>query len=170
MQKEKIVKYITYLILFILITLFIISVALPNKFETIMSQSEIFLKKFFDVEGWQLVLLGFFAFLGVIKLLEFFISFFPKRLAFHSYKTDTFKNAHWKWKWNEIHIENLWCYCPQCNQELSYNCDHLLFKTDFLCPQCEKQVASYDGDNINYVLTKVKTEIRRVVQRKLNEK
>lgn len=169
MTKENIVKYGTYIVLAIFIALFIMSVILPKKFDVLMVESNIFLHQFFDVQGWQIVIGSFFSLLGLIKLLEFIASFYPKRLKFHKYKHDTFKNTHWKWKWNDINIENLWCYCPTCNQELSYKCDHLLFKTDFLCQKCEKQISSYDGDNINYVLSKVKAEIRRVVQRKINE-
>lgn len=153
----------------ILIGLFIIGMALPEKFDWVMVQSKLFLTSLFELKGWVLVVAIFFSLLGVIKLLEFILSFYPNYLAFHSYKQDTFKKTLWKWKWHDEEIEQLWCYCPNCNQPLAYQCDYLLYKTDFLCPTCEKQVASYDGDNINYVLTKIKTEIRRVVQRSIKE-
>lgn len=170
MKKEKILQYSVYFILIVLILLFIVSLILPTKFEVLLSQSELFLNSYFALEGWVLVLGAFFAFFGVIKLLDFFASFYPKRLSFHKYKNDIFKETQWKWKWQDSNIENLWCYCPSCNQELAYQCDHLLFKTEFLCQKCEKHISSYDGDNINYVLSKVKAEIRRIAQRQLQDK
>lgn len=169
MQKEKIVKFIIYFILSALILLFLMGILLPKKFDIVMSESEQFLTSLFATKGWVLLLLSLFTFLGFIKLCEFVISFFPKHMPFHNYKNDIFKDTHWKWKWSNEQIEQLWCYCPSCNQELSYKCDHLLFKTQLLCQKCEKQIATYDGDNINYVLSRVKSEIRRVVQRRLQE-
>ena len=163
------VRFGLYFIVTVLIGLLIISVILPVKFEWIMTHSKLFLNTLFETKGWMLLLLVFFSFLGVIKLIEFMLSFYPNQHKFHKYKQDTFKQALWKWKWQDDRIEQLWCYCPTCNNELSYNSDYLLYKTDLLCPNCEKLITSYDGDNINYVLTKVKSEIRRVVQRQLNE-
>lgn len=156
-----------YLILAVFILLFIIGLILPQTFAIIISSSMLFLNTAFMLQGWALILAIIFSLLGMIKLLEFMASFYPKRLTFHSYKEDTFKNIHWKWKWQDIRIENLWCYCPTCHQELAYKSDHLLFKTEFFCQKCEKHLCSYEGDNINYVLSNVKAEIRRISRRKL---
>lgn len=170
MTKEKFVRYLVYLVLSILILLFIMSVVAPQKFELVLALTEAFLIKKFDTSGWLLLLGGFLSFIGVIKLIEFMLSFSPKKLPYHKYRQDTFKNTLWKWDWKQHNIENLWCYCPECNQELSYKCDHLLFKTEFLCQGCSKHISSYEGDNINYVLSKVKREIRRLAQKQLQAK
>ncbi len=167
MTKEKFVKFIVYLILSVLIALFVLSVVNPEKFSILLKQTDYFLHKTFETKGWILLLSVLLSLIGLIKLIEFIISFKPTRLPYHKYRHDTFKGALWRWEWRDFHVENLWCYCPTCNQELSYKCDHLLFKTEFLCQRCEKHLCSYDGDNINYVLSHVKREVRRLAQKQL---
>ena len=166
MKKENIVKSTIYLILAVLILFFAMSLILPKNFEYILSKLIIFLNSFVDIQGWVFVIIVFLCILGLLKLFEFIKSFYPKKLSFHNYRNDVFRNVHWKWSWNNFIIEKLWCFCPTCNQELSHKCDHLLFKTELLCPKCEKQLTTYEGDNINYVLTNVKAEIRRLSKKR----
>ena len=145
---------------------FVMSVFLPAKFEYILYELNDFLSSFIDIQIWILLVIIFLSILGLVKLFEFIKSFYPKKHSFHTYKNDIFRNVQWKWSWNNFTIEKLWCFCPTCNQELSYKCDHLLFKTELLCQKCEKHLTSYDGDNINYVLSNVKAEIRRLSKKR----
>ncbi len=164
------VKLVVYAILAILIAFFILSVANPEKFTEVLEQINAFLYKDFDAKGWIFITAGFLSLIGCLKIIEFLFSFRSTRLPYHKYRHDTFKGALWRWEWREHQVENLWCYCETCHQELSYKCDHLLFKTEFLCQKCEKQICSYDGDNINYVLSHVKREVRRLAQKQLKSK
>jgi transcription initiation factor IIE alpha subunit len=89
----------------------------------------------------------------------------PKKSIYADHVVQEINTAVWKWRWNENKIEQLWCFCPTCNDELSYDNDHLLQTITFSCEHCNKEIAKFNAQNINAVLAFVKNEIRRILRK-----
>ena len=115
------------------------------------------------INGWILLFLIVFALIGFCFVLYKLYYIEPKKSIFAHHTTHEIKGAVWKWHWNQNKIEQLWCFCPTCNDELSYDHDHLLHTITLSCPHCKKEISKFDAQNINGVLTFVKNEIRRIL-------
>ena len=93
---------------------------------------------------------------------------------FQGYNADVIGNLHWKWSWNLGHIQNLWCFCPRCDAELSPI--EGLGVTEFVCENCTRYldnnfdpmqtrppVARQHGD-MSYIVQATEREIRRRIR------
>lgn len=119
----------------------------------------------YSINGWVLLFLVLFAIIGFCFVLYKLYYVEPRKSIYAHHTTQEIKGAVWKWHWNENKIEQLWCFCPTCNDELGYNHDHLLHTITFSCQQCNKEISKFDAQNINAVLTFVKNEIRRILRK-----
>lgn len=89
------------------------------------------------------------------------------------YKEDELFGAKWCWYYSNGTISNLWCLCPQCENELIYSeifpdrylagNEGKLAKTEFICEKCDVTRASLNGGK-NDALNHVKREIRRKIR------
>lgn len=122
----------------------------------------------YSVNGGILLFLIVFCVIGLGFVLYRIYYTQPAQASFTNYRSETIKDALWKWQWVDNKIEKLWCFCPTCNNELSYESDHLLFQTTFTCHTCNKEIMKIEGSNVNYVLNFVKKEIRRNIQRNMS--
>lgn len=169
----KIKKEYIPVISFVTALFFILVLFVPKFRQTLLAYHEHLkglLTSSYSINGWILLFFILFSAIGLAYVLYRLYYTQPLRAFYMSYKTDTIKDAIWKWQWQESSIEHLWCYCPTCNSELSYESDHLLFQTTFTCPYCNKEVTKMEGSNVNYVLNFIKREIRRNIQRQMKEK
>lgn len=99
-----------------------------------------------------------------------YMIFFMHKPAHHNYCTDNLYGANWKWEWKKENILNLSCYCPECDEKLVYENDHILHKTYFLCSKCNSQKAVIGGGDSKYALSVVLREILRKVRTKEYQK
>ncbi|MEW8347810.1 MAG: hypothetical protein AB2687_05825 [Candidatus Thiodiazotropha taylori] len=125
-----------------------------------------------DVYGWVLVLL---AALSVPTLIELISLIVNKKEpdAEVLYKSDRLFEVDWHWHYLNGSIQNLWCLCPTCKNELvysefipnryDYTHDGLEQKTDFICERCNTTRCSLKGDK-KYALGTVEREIRRKIR------
>ncbi len=119
----------------------------------------------YALNGWILLFLIVFALIGFCFVLYKMYYIKPKKTIYADHVVQEIKTAVWKWRWNENKIEQLWCFCPTCNDELSYDNDHLLQTITFSCEHCNKEIAKFNAQNINAVLAFVKNEIRRILRK-----
>ncbi len=129
-----------------------------NTLKTILTSS-------YTINGWILLFLISFSLIGFGFVLYKIYYIKPKKSIYADHTIHEIKGAVWKWHWNENKIEQLWCFCPECNDELSYDNDHLLQTITFSCQQCDKQISKFNAHNINAVLVFVKNEIRRILKK-----
>lgn len=162
MNKNKVLKSFVYVLILLCICILALKFLKPLLFNTMLQSLESFLDKNFIISSWELIVFSLFSLIGLFKCFEVVFSSFKTKYSFHSYKEDNFKDIPWKWSWNEKEVLDLWCYCPACNIELTHESDHLLYKTNFSCIQCEKELLSLQGDNLNYILAGIKKEIKRI--------
>lgn len=118
------------------------------------------------INGWLLLFFISFSIIGFCFVLYKIYYIEPKKSIYADHTLQEIKGAVWKWHWNQNKIEQLWCFCPVCNDELSYDNDHLLNVITFSCEHCQKEISKFDAQNINGVLTFVKNEIRRTLKRR----
>ncbi|WP_199609908.1 hypothetical protein [Flocculibacter collagenilyticus] len=90
---------------------------------------------------------------------------------YQRYKKDRLFGAVWRWRWQDNTMISLWCYCPECDDELLYNEDKgrslygQVYKTHFICANCDNQVkATVPGGNKEDALIAVEREIYRKVR------
>lgn len=91
------------------------------------------------------------------------------RPAFLRYVEESLYGVTWQWRWSGKRIVGLWCYCPTCKGELSFddeNCKttkNLNERTTFfICKGCggEEKGRVVGGDR-RYVMTLVQHELMR---------
>jgi hypothetical protein len=119
--------------------------------------------------GWVLLILGF---LALITIVRFVIGLRQGVAPAHqNYKQQRLYGANWRWSWCGGEISTLWCYCPECETELVYDdspardlLSPLPARTDFVCENCSKIVASIPGGGKSYAIGAVKREIQRRVR------
>lgn len=162
MNKKRVLNFFIYVLIVVFILIIALKIFKPLLFNTILENIEIFSDKSFTISSFELILFSLFSLLGFFKCFELISSMFKTKYSFHSYKEDNFKNILWKWSWSEKDVLDLWCYCPTCQTELTHESDHLLYKTKFSCVECEKELLSLEGDNLNYILAGIKKEIKRI--------
>lgn len=82
--------------------------------------------------------------------------------AYFKYEQDIFYEVQWQWNWNtNKEILHLKPFCPTCKSEVYYNFDTLLYKTEFVCEQCNKQLSNVNSSDRNFVAESVKKSIFR---------
>ena len=86
------------------------------------------------VPGWLVLLLGFLALLSLVGIICFIVlalisALRPTKIesqTFMSYTEDMIDGVRWRWRWlrrsnsNEAKVDNLWCFCPDCDAQLVY--------------------------------------------------
>ncbi|MBN2963780.1 hypothetical protein JWV37_03215 [Sulfurospirillum sp. T05] len=92
-----------------------------------------------------------------------------KQPLFKRYKEETLYGVIWRWVWRGRSVVGLWCYCPTCKGELSFddeNCrttKNLNEKTTFfICKACNgEEKGRVVGGDRRYVMTLVQHELMR---------
>lgn len=151
--------FVLFLLLLVFVPSFKTEILLAHtKLKTILTSSYL-------LNGWILLFLIIFSSIGFGFVLYKIYYIKPRKSIYADHTVHEIKGAVWKWHWNENKIEQLWCFCPTCNNELSYDNDHLLQTITFSCPQCEQEISKFNAHNINSVLVFVKNEIRRILRK-----
>ena len=141
---KRINKYLYWLILTLIVTTVLV---MQSHNYTQMNMAMIFLLTL--------------AFLTLIHLLLDVIFKF-RAPAYFKYHEDIFYDIQWNWDWNlKKEILHLKPTCPTCKSEVYYNFDTLLYKTEFVCEKCNKQLANINSSNRNFVVESVKKSIIR---------
>ena len=90
-----------------------------------------------------------------------------------NYTEDILDGVKWRWIWSGNRIENLWCFCPNCDAQLVH--DEGLSETRFICERCPSDgslnsragrgqiVTTLHGDR-QYVLAAAAREILRRIR------
>lgn len=165
MNQNKYLPLLSFFTLFILL-LFIFVPAFKENILIVHEHIRSALIGSYKVNGWILLFLVLFSMVGFGYVLYTLYYTKPRKSFYANYRSESIKNALWKWQWKENSIESLWCFCPKCNGELSYNTDFLLQEISFSCQNCQQEITKIQGENINYVLTYIKKEIRRIITKK----
>jgi hypothetical protein len=92
-----------------------------------------------------------------------------KQPLFKRYKEEGLYGVVWRWTWRGRSVVGLWCYCPTCKGELSFddeNCrttKNLNEKTTFfICKACNgEEKGRIVGGDRRYVMTLVQHELMR---------
>jgi len=110
-------------------------------------------------------------FLIVVALLEQRINKIRK-----TYIKDVFYNVNWRWNWNGGTITNLWCFCRNCDMEISYDDSSMNRyshdtnpRIDLICDHCGRIVSSIPQNTKEYLIGVIEREIRRNVRIKEEE-
>ena len=98
-------------------------------------------------------------------------SLFGKTYAtYTTYTEDMFYGIKWRWYWEDAGIENLWCFCPECEYELSYQEEssyrHKVYNAPnliLICDHCSKEHPFQDYDK-DHLLSIIEREIWRKIR------
>lgn len=125
-----------------------------------------------EVYGWVLVLLVIFSIITLIRII-YLILHGNLSESEKLYKSDRLFGVDWSWRYGDGAIENLWCFCPHCNNELVFsefepnyfnvNHDGIEPETIFICDRCDINRCTLKG-NKEYALGTVKREIQRKIR------
>jgi hypothetical protein len=120
---------------------------------------------------------GLIIILSFVLWIVFFILLFrqllkiAKRNEYKKYTEDIFFNIIWRWNWGYTGIEDLWCYCPNCDLELTYDDNSTRRyshdpnpRTDFICDHCQKTISSIPNQDKDFIVGIIEREIRRKVR------
>ncbi|MDD2640571.1 MAG: hypothetical protein PHS65_06220 [Arcobacteraceae bacterium] len=165
MKKSNAFTPILVFIIVLVGVLFAFVPAVKTSVFQLQNELQTLLVSHYAINGWLLLFLVVFALIGLGGVLYKIYYIKPKKSIYAHHTVQEIKNAVWKWRWNENKIEQLWCFCPTCNDELSYDTDHLLQTITFSCERCNKEVSKFNSQNINAVLAFVKNEIRRILRK-----
>ena len=87
-----------------------------------------------------------------------------------TYTEDTFYGMKWRWYWEDAKIKNLWCFCPECEYELSYQEEssyrHRIYNAPnliLICDHCSKEHPFQDYDK-DHLLSIIEREIWRKIR------
>jgi hypothetical protein len=117
------------------------------------------------------IILSFFLWIILIVILLIHLFKKIKGKEYKNYKEDVFFNVIWRWNWGYSDIEDLWCYCPHCDFELTYDDSSTRRyshdpnpRTDFICDHCQKIISSIQNNDKNFIIGIIEREIRRKVR------
>ena len=112
------------------------------------------------VANWQLLILGLLALAAPTWLTVVVL----RRLtpAWRRYREDHFLGMRWRWDYKNSQPQNVRCYCPEDDTQLTYHYSQTDNEVIFRCETCERIYGSFAGD-VSYV----RGVIRRQIQRKL---
>ncbi|MBL0703506.1 MAG: hypothetical protein JJV95_05940 [Sulfurospirillum sp.] len=114
-------------------------------------------------------------FLGAIFLLLVLARVFKPRWKF--YRTDTFHNMTWKWRYKGDKVIDLWCYCPTCESMLIVDDDNSRATSNlgdkatfFICHKCgDSKMGRIKGGDRHYVLKSITRSILAKIRLKTFE-
>ncbi|MFA7083639.1 MAG: hypothetical protein WC141_03780 [Arcobacteraceae bacterium] len=165
MKKNNSLIAVTLSLVLLLALLIVFVPAFKETVFNVQEKTYIMMTSSYLINGWIVLFLTLFSSIGVGFVLYKIYYIKPKRSIYAHHTIQEIKGAVWKWRWNENNIEQLWCFCPTCNDELSYDTDELMQVTTFSCEQCKKDIARFSFSHISAVLVFVKNEIRRILTR-----
>ncbi len=112
------------------------------------------------IPNWQLLVLGLLALAAPAWLTVILY----RRLgpAWRRYREDDFLGMRWRWNYKGGEPQEIRCYCPEDDTQLTYHYSQTDNEVHFRCETCERIYGSFAGD-VSYV----RGVIRRQVQRKL---
>ncbi len=110
--------------------------------------------------NWQLLLLGLLALAAPLWLT---VALY-RRLgpAWRRYREDHFLGMRWRWNYKGDKPQEIRCYCPEDDTQLTYHYSQTDNEVHFRCETCERIYGSFAGD-VSYV----RGVISRQIQRKL---
>ena len=126
-----------------------------------------FLKNDHKINGFLIIITFGLSLLLVVLWIISFVRDNTNKVK-NGYTSDEFYNVVWKWYWNGMKVSNLWCYCRNCDFELSYD-DTSMHKyshdqhprTDLICDHCGRTVSSVPQYSKEYLLSVIEREIYR---------
>ena len=129
----------------------------------------------YSLPVWLLLIVGFLAFVGVVRLFApYFVIQNRDKPSFLNYTQDMLYGARWRWSWTGTSISNLWCFCPTCDAQL-VPFKGLLNETHLVCERCPPEqsgphfgsfgrvVTTRPGDR-DYLVGAVEREILRRIR------
>lgn len=117
----------------------------------------------YELKGWMISIICFFAFLGLIGLIKIAFKSKPKE----EYIEDTIYDVIWRWKWRKEEIHNLHAFCPTCEDMLVYDdspCRGPKKETHFICEHCDQTKTTIPGGDNTYSSSIIKREINRRIR------
>lgn len=123
----------------------------------------------YQVPGWLLLVLGFFAAVFVVRVASAYLRSKSSISPHRSYTSDNMFGARWHWSWSDDRIVQLWASCPSCQGELVYlnSRDNYLLSVPhakFLCEHCQQVLVDIPGGEYQYAIAAVEREIRRRIR------
>ena len=91
-----------------------------------------------------------------------------------NYTEDMLDGARWRWRWIGNGIDNLWCFCPNCDAQLVYSGG--ISATLFICERCPadgslawtglrgRVVSTVEGGDRNYAVAAAEREFLRRIR------
>lgn len=123
----------------------------------------------YSAPGWLWLVVVGFALVGAIQIV-LAIRGEQSQPEYISYVEDLLYGAKWRWQWVGSRLSGLWCYCPACDATLVYDdssCRNFYAeknKTDFVCENCRRVVASVEGGNKSYAVGAAEREVFRRIR------
>ena len=123
----------------------------------------------YSLPGWAWLIILFFAIVGLVNI-YLALKGEASEPEFKSYTEDYIHGAKWRWAWAGNQISNVWCFCPSCDATLVYDdssCRNIMAdinKTDFICENCNRKIASINGGNKSYATGAIEREIDRRIR------
>jgi len=131
-----------------------------------------FLTTAHEINGFIIIISGL---LWIFSILTLFLIIKDKLFGkinktYTTYTEDMFYGVKWRWYWKDKEIKNLWCFCPECEYELSYQEEsfhqHRNYNAPLLiliCDHCSKKYPFHDYDRDD-LLSIIKREIQRKIR------
>jgi hypothetical protein len=118
---------------------------------------------------WGLILLAILSLPTVYRIVQPMFRHKSNEPSLLKYKQDTFFNVIWRWSYNyddEPILDTINCFCPQCDTRLVYSKEGFAYnvKLHVFCETCQKRLASFDTDDVNYVRAKVARQVDRKIR------
>jgi hypothetical protein len=122
----------------------------------------------YSAPGWLWMVISGFALVGATRTFLAIRGAKPQP-EYMSYVEDILYGAKWRWQWRGSHLNGLWCFCPTCDAVLVYDdssCNNIYkeSKTDFVCENCHRVVASVEGGKMIYAVNAAEREILRRIR------
>ena len=129
-----------------------------------------------SIPFWAILVVGSLALFGFIIIGRLLLRSLPSNSeqSHRDYTEDMLDGATWRWRWIGNRIDNLWCYCPNCDAQLVYN--EGVSATRFICERCPadgslnrtggrgRVVATIEGGDRHYAVDATEREILRRIR------
>lgn len=129
-----------------------------------------------SIPGWAILAMVLLALVGLITLSIMLVASLQNDVepTNRDYTEDMLDGARWRWRWVGKRIDNLWCYCPNCDAQLVYN--EGISATRFICERCPadgsltwdgmrgRVVSTIEGGDRHYAVAAAEREFLRRIR------